>query len=295
MIDGEPIPGQSGLADIQGRMIQNWEIIEPQFGMNNPLLENGRFSLRSELFRQRDEDPDRTDDPSDDNWKATLQSKVVPNVWAIPEFRRYCRPFAPESAGAQPALVIRFPTTIQFGQNYFGKPLSGGDSAFDPSLYSTKINAAGIGLNGYDETGLSRTPRVYLFPVGMDVLRAPTGNDLSTRQWRVLDQAVPVPFAVGANDFANPNWIAAQDSLSENYGQPRRFSAMRAYSDSYGAEDGEITTSSRLVARSVWNTEWMLIIPGGTLLNDPNEGLRRFINSVSDIELKLMVYSFAGQ
>lgn len=295
LIDGEPIPGQSGLADIQGRMIQNWEIIEPQFGMNNPLLENGRFSLRSELFREKDEDPDDTDDASDQNWKATLRSQVVADVWAIPEFRRYCRPFAPESSGPQPALVIRFPTTIQFGQNYFGKPLSGGDSAFDPSLYSTKVNAAGIGLNGYDEAGLSRTPRVYLIPVGMDVMRAPTGNDLTTRQWRVLDQAVPVPFAIGANDFTNPNWIAAQDSLSENYGQPRRFSAMRAYSDSYGAEDGEITTSSRLVARSVWNTEWMLIIPGGTLLNDPNEGLRRFIESVSDIELKLMVYSFSGQ
>ncbi|MBX3743739.1 MAG: tandem-95 repeat protein [Verrucomicrobiae bacterium] len=295
LIDGEPIPGHSGLADIQGRMIQNWEIIEPQFGLNNPQLEAGRFSLRRELFRLRDENPGRLDDPSDATWRALLRSQVVPDVWSIPEFRRYCRPFAPESAGPQPALVLRFPTTIQFGQNYFGRPLSGGDSAFDPSFFSTKINAVGIGFPGYDDTGLSRTPRVYLVPVGLDILRAPTGNDLATRQWRVLDQAVPVPFAIGANDFTSSRWVASQDTLSENFGQPRRFASLRAFHDNGSLADVEMTSSTRLVARSVWNTEWMLIIPGGTLLADPQQGLDRFIQSISDINLLMMVYSFAGQ
>ncbi|MCC6233640.1 MAG: DUF3466 family protein [Verrucomicrobiales bacterium] len=295
LIDGEPIPGDSGLADIQGRMIQNWEILEPQFGLNNPQLENGRFSLRSELFRLRDADPDRLDDLSDVNWRAVLQQNVVEDVWSIPEFRRYCRPFAPESAGKQPALVLRFPTTVQFGQNYFGKPLSGGDSAFDPSFFSTKVNAVGVRFAGYDDAGLSRTPRVYLVPVGMDVLRAPTGSSLETREWRVLDQAVPVPFAIGANDATNPNWIPGMDSLSENYGQPRRFAALRAFSETSGIDEGEMTASTRLVARSVWNTEWMLIIPGGTLLADPDAGLDRFIHSVGDIKLQMMVYSFSGQ
>ncbi len=295
LIDDEPIPGHSGLADIQGRMIQNWEIIKPQFGLNNPQLDNGRFSLRRELFRLRDDDPERLDDPSDENWRALLKNQVVQDVWRIPEFRRYCRPFAPESAGPQPALVIRFPTTIQFGQNYFGHALSGGDSAFDPTYFSTKVNAVGIGFPGYDETGLSRTPRVYLVPVGMDVLRAPTGSGLATREWRVLDQAVPVPFAIGANDFTNPQWIASQDSLSETYGQPRRFAALRAFSYQGDVSEAEMTASTRLVARSVWNTEWMLIVPGGTLLSDPHEGLERFIHSVGDIRLLMMVYSYAGQ
>lgn len=295
LIDGEPIPGDSGLADIQGRMIQNWEILEPQFGLNNPQLESGRFSLRSELFRLRDQDPDRLDDATDNNWRTVLRQNIVKDVWDIPEFRRYCRPFALESAGPQPALVLRFPTTIQFGQNFFGKPLSGGDSAFDPTFFSTKINAVGIGFPGYDDAGLSRTPRIYFFPVGLDVLRAPTGSSLATREWRVLDQAVPVPFAIGANDFTNPSWIPSLDALSENYGQPRRFAALRAFSDNGDFEEAEMSASTRLVARSVWNTEWMLIIPGGTLLSDPDEGLARFVNSVSDIRLLMMVYSFAGQ
>ena len=54
----------------------------------------------------------------------------------------YCRPFAPESAGPQPGIVIRFPTTVTFGLNFFGFPLGGGDSAYDPSLFSTKITTA---------------------------------------------------------------------------------------------------------------------------------------------------------
>ena len=296
LVDGEPIPGHTGLADIQGRMIQNWEILEPQFGLNNPQLETGRFSLRNELFRLRDDNPDRLDDPSDETWRAALRKAVVPNIWNVPEFRRYCRPFALETPDKpQPALVIRFPTTIQFGQNYFGKPLGGGDSAFDPTFYSTKINAVGIAFPGYDDAGLSRTPRVYLIPVGQDVMRSPTGNTQATRQWRVMDQAVPVPFAIGANDFANPSWIPSQDSLSESYGQPRRFAALRAFTGNEDIDEAEITTSTRLVARSVWNTEWMLIIPGGTLLNDPEQGLDRFIRSLGDIRLLMMVYSFAGQ
>jgi probable HAF family extracellular repeat protein len=295
LIDGEPIPGHSGLADIQGRMIQNWEIIEPQFGLNNPQLESGRFSLRHELFRLRDDDPSRLDDSSDETWRRLLESRVVEDIWSIPEFRRYCRPFAPESAGPQPALVLRFPTTVQFGLNYFGRPLSGGDNAFDPTFFSTKINAVGVAFPGYDDTGLSRTPRVYLVPVGLDVLRAPTGSEMATRQWRVLDQAVPVPFAIGSSDFTQNRWVASQDSLSESYGQPRRFAALRAFSDSGDLDEQEMTSSTRLVARSVWNTEWMLIIPGGTLLNDPDQGIDRFIQSIRDIRLLMMVYSYAGQ
>jgi RHS repeat-associated protein len=33
-----------------------------------------------------------------------------------------------------------------------------------------------------------------------------------------------------------------------------------------------------LIGRSVWNTRWLLIIPAGTLHNDRNEGIQRFIN-----------------
>ena len=53
-------------------------------------------------------------------------------------------------------------------------------------------------------------------------------------------------------------------------------------------------TNNRLVGRSVWNTGWKLVIPGRTLLNDPNQGLDRFIQTVKDINIHFVTYSYSG-
>ena len=53
-------------------------------------------------------------------------------------------------------------------------------------------------------------------------------------------------------------------------------------------------TNRRLIGRSAWNSGWKLIIPGRTLLHDPNEGLDRFIQTVRDIKLRFVTYSYAG-
>lgn len=52
--------------------------------------------------------------------------------------------------------------------------------------------------------------------------------------------------------------------------------------------------NNRLVGRSVWNSQWKLVIPGRTLLNNPKEGLERFIRTVTDIKLNFTTYSYAG-
>ena len=52
---------------------------------------------------------------------------------------------------------------------------------------------------------------------------------------------------------------------------------------------------SRLVGRSVWNTEWVLIIPGRSLNYDGNEGITRLINQISDIELYFDTYGMSGE
>jgi len=286
LVDGIPIAGSSGLADGLGRLRQNFEVLRTRFGLNNPQTETARFSLRKELFRIRDN--------SDDQWRATLQQAVVPNLWDVPEFRRYCRPFTPESAGAQPGIVIRFPTTVTFGLNFFGFPLGGGDSAYDPSLFTTKINSVGVWFENYNSAGLAIAPRVYLVPAGMDVQRSPTGNTLATREWKIIDQAIPVPFPIGASSLTDPTWIPMNDSLSESFAQIRHFSSFRAYHDAGVYDDTQTTKDSRLIGRSVWNTDWMLIIPGGTFLFDANQGLDTFINSVGDIKLSLQSYSYSG-
>ena len=38
----------------------------------------------------------------------------------------------------------------------------------------------------------------------------------------------------------------------------------------------------------------MLIIPGGTLLFNPDQGLNTFINSVGDIRIFFQTYSYSG-
>jgi hypothetical protein len=95
------------------------------------------------------------------------------------------------------------------------------------------------------------------------------------------------------------------DSLQEPFGQLRQFASFRAYHDSGSFDPSETITASRLIGRSVWNTRWLLIIPGRTLLNDPEEGIERFIygtdtgngrdgNGVKDIKIFFQTYSISG-
>ena len=171
IIDGEPVPGSRGLAGPMGQMAQNFDVLKSQLGFNNPQIETNRFSLRREAFRLLED--------SDDEWEDKLENEFrVDDLWQIPEFRRYCKPFAPESAGPQPGLVIPFETTVTFGLNFFGWPLGPGDSAYDPSHFATKIRAVGIWFTNYSGLPLSNTPRVYLVPVGADVLRSPERRPL---------------------------------------------------------------------------------------------------------------------
>ena len=286
--DGIPVVGQPGLSDSLGRLKQNFNVLKGQLGLTVPALEGNKFSLRSQMLRIA------ADESGDEAWRNELKKARVADLWQVPEFRRYCRPFAPESAGAQPGLVIRFGTTVTFGLNYFGWPLGGGDSSYDPTYYATKIRSAGVWFDHYDGAGLSTTPRVYLVPVGIDVLRSPTDFTLATREWKVLDQKVPPPFTLGKTTLQNPAYIPIHDSLSSVFGDVRKFSSLRAFHDGGEFDESEAATDTRLIGRSVWNTEWMLIIPGGTLLFNPNQGLDTFINSVGDVRIFFQSYSYSG-
>jgi hypothetical protein len=288
MQDGVPVVGQPGLSDSLGRLKQNFNVLKGQLGLTVPALEGNKFSLRSQMLRIA------SDERGDDAWRNEMKKARVADLWQVPEFRRYCRPFAPESAGAQPGLVIRFGTTVTFGLNYFGWPLGGGDSSYDPTYYATKIRSAGVWFDNYDGAGLSATPRVFLVPVGIDVLRSPTDFTLATREWKVIDQKIPPPFTLGKTTLQNPAYIPIHDSLSSVFGDVRKFSSLRAFHDGGEFDESEAATDTRLIGRSVWNTEWMLIIPGGTLLFNPNQGLDTFINSVGDIRIFFQSYSYSG-
>ena len=127
----------------------------------------------------------------------------------------------------------------------------------------------------------------------MSVANSPTPDRL--RVWKIVDQAVPVPLPSLSASLDQSSFTPLLDSLNGRIGSPRRYSSFRAYHNAESEVDlDELVFDSRLVGRSVWNTEWMLIIPGLTLNSDPDVGLDRFIEQVSDIKLIFQTYGFSG-
>ena len=153
------------------------------------------------------------------------------------------------------------------------------------------------GPNLTDPNSLSATPYVYLIPCGEDSMLAPPLGDTNTlRSWTVHDQALPLPFNLGASAFNTTQFFNAAGTLSEEPWIQRKHQSFRPVSDPaffYSSVPAEFT-NSRLVGRSVWNSKWKIVIPAYMLLDDEQEGLTRFAASVSDIKLFLRTYSNSG-
>jgi len=277
--DGEPVAGTGDLANVLAKMRDNFAVMAGQLGINNAQAEDSKISLRHEFFRIPAGEPD------DAAWITKLNSLKKADLWDVPEFRRYCRPFASRTAGKQPGLVIEFKTSIESRKNVFGKDLQAGDHAFDPTLYATKIHGVGVWFTGYQEQQLAKAPRVYLVPVGDDIMTVPDDWDLKTRTWNVADQCIPVPHALNPLGF-------------RGFGDERRFSSFRAYGSSSATDPvnpAEMAFDTRLVGRSVWNTKWLLIIPSASLLSD--EGIEALVDpehGIRDIQLCFKTFGFSG-
>ncbi len=312
--DGAARIGQGGLAEPLAKLKASFDLLKGQLGINNTRQETGKMSLRTENFRilpkgggAQPADPLLVSAGSDANalWTQTLTKARVPDLWQVPEFRYNCRPFASatDASGnpvAEPGLVIRFSSTIGAGKNFFGRPLAGGDHAYDPSQYSTRVAAVGLWFSDYQSgdvlTTLPSAPRAYLIPIGTDIMSVSTSpNPNVVRLWKVLDQQIPVPYRSQSSSLDQSTWIPLLDSLNGRMGDPRKFSMMRAYHDGGDAVNSdELAFDTRLVGRSVWNTQWVLIVPGRLLNSDPDVGLDRFIAQVSDIKLIFQTYGFSG-
>jgi len=266
------------------------------------------------------------------HWEDTLHGARMDNLLDDPDVRRYCMQIDPGSDQPVPGIMLTFETTISDGMNLFGRALAAGDSAYHRSAFATKLYAAGVALEGYvgmnnpvangsiandgsspedpnlsylDPQALAATPYIYLIPVGVDAMRSPPlGDESEIRSWSVADVAVPLPFNIGASEFSTQNLYQSADSLSEPPFTIRKHQAFRPVStatafnpDVYGVT-GTLQpsqfTNNRLIGRSIWNTKWKLVIPGDSLLADPDEGLERFIDTVKDIKLYFLTYSYSG-
>jgi hypothetical protein len=305
--------GDAGLAGTMAQLNADFSVAEGRLGINNPDPYGTLFSLRSELFRIQD-DPTKTSD--DDAWKQAVQQHIVADLMADPDVARYCNNLKKPDGSPAPGIVISFGSSIQHGKNFFGLPLAAGDHAYTPSSYATKIMSSGVVLKGYEgmdpyafatpgagspasggANALSANPYVYLIPCGSDYMLAPPLGDTNTlRSWTVHDQALPLPYNLGASAFNTINFFDANGTLSEQPWILRKHQAFRPVSDPaffYSPIPTEFT-NTRLVGRSVWNGRWKIVIPAYTLLENEQDALNRFVASVKDIQLFLRTYSNSG-
>lgn len=316
--NGQPVAstgttGDTGLAGLLARLQADWSVVESRLGINNPDTYGTLFSLRQELFRVR---TDQATTEEDKTWQQVLEQHIMSNVLNDPDVAEYARNIRKADGSAVPGIVIPFSTTIGQGLNFFGLPLAGGDHAYTASNFATKIAASGLVLKGYigmdpyrigvpgaggpassNPNALSATPYVYLIPVGVDhMLAPPLGDTGEVRTWRVKDQAIPLPFNLGQSAFSATQFFSPQGTLNEKLWITRKHQAFRPVNDPaffYSSMPGEFT-NRRLIGRSVWNTQWKLVIPANTLLNNEKDGLDRFVRSVTDIQLFLRTYSHSG-
>ncbi len=325
VMDGEPQfagsdTGDPGLSSALAEMAADFQVLKGRLGLINPDVYGTTVSLRTENFRVL------PGSDGDSNWRDVLYAGRKTNVLEDEDVVRHCLQIDKGDGLPVPGIIIEFSTEINDGYNLFGQPLAGGDHAFDISAFATKIFSVGVameGYNGMDDPGanasvtdgssqsdptaafldtatLSATPSVYLIPVGLDAMRSPALGDQSViRTWSVDDVTIPLPFNIGASDFSSKKLYQAADTLPEDLFSIRKHQAFRPVSDvSVFGENGQLLpatyTNSRLIGRSIWNTRWKLVIPGRTLLNDPEQGLDVLIDTVSDIKLHFETYSYSG-
>lgn len=313
--------GDPGLSSALAEMKADWSVLKGRLGLNNPDVYGTTFSLRTENFRIHPGTSGNT------GWREILESNRTADLLQDRDVRRYCMQIARGEGLAVPGIVVEFDTTIENGLNFFGELFAPGDHVYSPSSFANKIGTVGIALEGYigmssadatasttngaspttptwsflDPLALSATPYVYLIPVGQDMMRSPgLGDSSGVRSWNVQDVMVPLPFNIGASELSTQPFYQSGDSLTEELFGIRKHQAFRPVDDAsvYEGSNGRLFpstyTNTRLVGRSVWNTRWKLIIPGHTLMADPEEGLDRLIETVTDIKLHLETYSYSG-
>jgi len=296
--DGDaPKVGNGGLAEILAKLKANHDALKGNIGLNNPQGETSTLSLRTEGKRIL-ADGSST---SNQKWQSYLASTQVSDLNQDRDFTRHCRPFASPDGPAQPGFKIEFSSEINPGRNFFGNALAAADHAYSSANFATKLRSVGVGFSGYDvaadgQQKLAATPRVYLVPVGMDVMRYSDGLVPKTRGWNVVSQRIPVPFPINTTHLRDYAFNPAVDSLNGRFAELTRQGDFRAYPTAGGTPTGSdpAYADSQLFSRSVWNTRWILFIPAASLGSDPKDAMQRFMDTVDDVQIKLTTFSSSG-
>jgi len=285
-----PVVG-NGLAGRLAELNANWSALKPQLGFNSIDEIHRTFSLRWEMFRR----PNSV--AYDQEWRDILASYRIDDLNALREYHEFCQPLQPPVPN-NPAIVIPIETTVQSALNLFGWP-STGDATLPSDRFAIKLHSHAVRFSSYPGFPLNQQVNVYLVPVGADITRTPTCPEAPTRQWQLLDQTLPIPFPIGTQDLDAPDWMPWDALDGGSQAMVRRRLIPTTGACAFG--DPNCTdVSFKLTGRSIWNTRWLLIIPGSELLGaDPEQGIDVFINGnngtgVRDIKLVINAYGYSG-
>ena len=213
--DVEPIVGSGGLAEVLGKLRDNFRVLKGQMGFNNPqsqaialLAAAGAVPAAGFLGRQLA-----------GHAAAVLHAEHLREPGRAEAGEEAVRRNRPP-AGAGDPVRLDDPQ----GLNYFGQPLGTGDGAYNPTQFATKIASVGVWFEGYDTERLARMPYVYLLPVGKDVLR-PRNADGTLRYWPVREQLLPLPYPITQSDIENPagsrGWTGCRGGCTRSSRMPR--------------------------------------------------------------------------
>ncbi|WP_309385912.1 hypothetical protein [Cerasicoccus frondis] len=325
---GVPIYGQGGISEVLAWMQANFAQIKAQNGHTQANYEILSFSLREELAGIEKDADDSSDQATDDySWLQWLtssssglngQSEFYDDLRDNSYYNLYCRPWNSDG-DAVPGFVVSFSTTVTPGEDFFGYDLDGGDSAYDPSRFATRIYGVALEFESYDTTNLAATPRAYLVPVGKDFSRVPDSLSTEIRSWSVVDQKLPI--AIPPTDYELESNVYAPiiDGVNGYFGEIRLHSAFSVATSTVDLDSFDTTSTYfgvDLVGRSVWNSQWVLIIPLESMhyndyTTDPTDGTayQYFLpnidgtlidgdsaatGGITDIILNLMTYSYSG-
>jgi hypothetical protein len=334
MQDGRPQfagsnTGDPGLSSAMAEMYADWTVLRGRLNFRNPDAYGTTVSLRTENFRilpgtngndnwQGILNQARKANLLDDSDVRRYCLQIDPrNGLPVPgmilEFSTTIADGLnlfghPLAAGDHAFSPSSFATKI-FAM---GVALEGYVGMDDPNANGSAVDESGASspadpdLAFLDPSALAATPYVYLIPVGVDSMRSPPLGDTSVvRTWSVDDVAIPLPFNIGNSGFSSAPLWQSSDSLTEPLFSIRKHQAFRPVSSAniFGTlvvywTGGELErsqyTNTRLIGRSAWNSRWKLVIPGKTLLDNPDEGLERLIRTLTDVKLFFHTYSYSG-
>jgi len=290
------------IAALDGQAVTN------QF--NSPFTSTGTrtFSVRRNLLGLSSDNDGRR------AFRDWVDGKVVQRLQDLAPMRDLAQLVPDRDFG--PAIVIPFSTEVA-SANFFGQGPDlpfGGDNF--PQSRNVKILKYAVRFTGIDpeELGIfdpGAYLSIYFLPIGESILRENTNLpilDDTPRAWAAIDQYLPVPppiaidTTVTAPDY-NP-WVSTAQSNGNYLNAIKRFIESEAQILT-GDPTQQLVLNTDRAGRSAWNSEWLLVVPGGQFTNSGNPDTIRdrlgvFINGadgdptsdtgLTDIQLVMEAY-----